>query len=56
MPLYQILCDECLTPHEVHMTLAILEEYDKDDKVIECPNCTKILKKLICPPKTITIN
>ncbi len=56
MPIYQFWCDNCLTPCEVQMTLAKLKEYDKGDKVIECPNCGKVLKKLISPPKTITIN
>ncbi len=56
MPLYQFWCDECMTPYEIIMIIADLEEYDKGGRDIECPNCEAILKKLICPPKTITIN
>ncbi len=56
MPLYQFWCNTCLTPHEVQMTLAKLDEYDNQKRIILCPNCDKVLKKLICPPKTITIN
>jgi predicted nucleic acid-binding Zn ribbon protein len=56
MPLYQFWCDECFTPYEIQMKLAKLDEYDKGDKIIECPGCGTPLRKLMCPPKTITIN
>lgn len=55
MPLYQFWCDECFTPYEIQMKLAKLEEYDKGNKVIKCPNCEGELKKLICPPKIIKV-
>ena len=56
MPLYQFWCDDCLNAYEIQMTLAKLEEYDKKNKVIKCPNCKENLKKLICPTKIIRIN
>jgi putative FmdB family regulatory protein len=43
MPLYQFICQGCLTPYEVFMKLA------KAEKKIRCPECKKILKKIILP-------
>ena len=51
VPLYLFYCSNCDSPYEIQMTLAKLEEYDKGDKIIECPNCDNPLTKLICPPK-----
>ena len=56
MPIYQFWCDDCQTPYEIQMKLAELEEYDKGDEDIDCPNCEKPLTKLICPPRRIYIN
>ena len=54
--IYQFWCDDCQTPYEIQMKLAELEEYDKGDEDIDCPNCEKPLTKLICPPRRIYIH
>ncbi|MBT8491387.1 MAG: hypothetical protein KJN62_10100 [Deltaproteobacteria bacterium] len=56
MPLYQFFCENCWEPFELTMKLKELDQYDSGKLEVNCPKCTGELKKLICPPRTITIN
>jgi putative FmdB family regulatory protein len=51
MPVYQFYCQWCDAPYEIMMSLSELDEYDKGDEEIACPNCGESLNKLICPAR-----
>lgn len=50
MPLQDYHCKNCAKIYEIIVPLA------ENDKKIKCPECKKVLKKLLSPPKTIKIN
>jgi len=51
--LYQLWCPNCHDPYEVLMDLETHSRVSNGDKKIECPQCKKALRIIICPPKTI---
>ena len=56
MPLYQFWCDKCLSPFEVTMTIATLDEYDEGEFDIKCELCGAPLRKIMCPPRRIKVH
>lgn len=56
VPLYQFFCDKCFEPYEITMKIKELDEHDRGELEVKCPECRENLRKLICPPRRINIH
>lgn len=55
-PLYQYICDKCLYPYEIQMTLKDKDKVASGEEEVKCPECGEKLRELMCPPKIVRIN